>query len=108
QARRMSARAKEDRMLRRWSLPAAVMAAIAVAWFGAGCAPKSEETKVTVSDSTVQSTTTVKESTAVDTSKAPTGDPAKLGTLPVKPKIAPAHVQVEHVLIGFSGTIPGS
>jgi len=29
------------------------------------------------------------------------------GTMPVKPAIAPAHVTVQHILIGFAGSVPG-
>jgi parvulin-like peptidyl-prolyl isomerase len=29
------------------------------------------------------------------------------GTMPVKPAIAPAHIEVQHVLIGFAGSVPG-
>jgi parvulin-like peptidyl-prolyl isomerase len=29
------------------------------------------------------------------------------GTMPVKPETTPLHVQVQHILIGFSGSIPG-
>ncbi|HEY6221302.1 MAG TPA: peptidylprolyl isomerase [Candidatus Eisenbacteria bacterium] len=29
------------------------------------------------------------------------------GTMPVKPAMAPAHVEVQHILIGFSGSVPG-
>jgi hypothetical protein len=29
------------------------------------------------------------------------------GTMPVKPAIAPAHVEVQHILIGFAGSVPG-
>jgi parvulin-like peptidyl-prolyl cis-trans isomerase-like protein len=29
------------------------------------------------------------------------------GTMPVKPAIAPAHVIVQHILIGFAGSVPG-
>ena len=29
------------------------------------------------------------------------------GTMPVKPATAPQHVQVQHILIGFSGSVPG-
>ena len=28
------------------------------------------------------------------------------GTMPVKPAIAPAHVEVQHILIGFAGSVP--
>ena len=31
----------------------------------------------------------------------------KAGTMPVKPDVLPQHVQVQHVLIGFSGSVPG-
>lgn len=29
------------------------------------------------------------------------------GTMPVKPAVPPQHVQVQHILIGFSGSVPG-
>jgi parvulin-like peptidyl-prolyl isomerase len=29
------------------------------------------------------------------------------GTMPVKPAIVPAHVEVQHILIGFAGSVPG-
>ena len=29
------------------------------------------------------------------------------GTMPVKPAVEPEHVQVQHILIGFAGSIPG-
>jgi foldase protein PrsA len=29
------------------------------------------------------------------------------GTMPVKPAVEPQHVQVQHILIGFAGSIPG-
>jgi hypothetical protein len=77
-----------------------------LALFGAGCAPKSEDTKVAAADSTVKPALAAPESAATDSAKAPTGDPAKLGTLPVKPATAPPHIEVQHVLIGFMGTIP--
>ncbi len=32
---------------------------------------------------------------------------AKPGTMPVKPDVMPQHVQVQHILIGFSGSVPG-
>jgi len=30
-----------------------------------------------------------------------------VGTMPVKPEVEPQHVQVQHILIGFAGSIPG-
>jgi len=32
---------------------------------------------------------------------------AKTGTTPVKPEVLPTHIQVQHILIGFSGSVPG-
>jgi parvulin-like peptidyl-prolyl isomerase len=32
---------------------------------------------------------------------------AKPGTMPVKPDVMPQHVQVQHILIGFAGSVPG-
>lgn len=32
---------------------------------------------------------------------------AASGTMPVKPDVEPQHVQVQHILIGFAGSIPG-
>jgi len=32
---------------------------------------------------------------------------AKAGTMPVKPAVMPERVQVQHILIGFSGSVPG-
>jgi len=29
------------------------------------------------------------------------------GTMPVKPETTPEHIQVQHILIGFSGSVPG-
>jgi hypothetical protein len=93
-------------MAGRTKLAAWSVAVLVVAWLGAGCAPKADESKGAASDSTVKSTS-ASDSAAADSTKAPTGDPAKLGTLPVKPKTAPDHIEVQHVLIGFQGTIPG-
>jgi hypothetical protein len=32
---------------------------------------------------------------------------AAAGTMPVKPDVLPQHVQVQHILIGFAGSVPG-
>ena len=38
----------------------------------------------------------------------PAADPkAAAGTMPVKPKVVPAHIVVQHILIGFKGSVPG-
>jgi hypothetical protein len=72
------------------------------AWLAQGCAPKAEETTGKASDSTVAATTT-----PAPAETAKTTDPAALGTMPVAPNPAPDHIEVQHVLIGFQGTIPG-
>jgi hypothetical protein len=39
---------------------------------------------------------------------AATGKEAAMpGTMPVKPETTPEHVQVQHILIGFAGSVPG-
>lgn len=35
------------------------------------------------------------------------GTKAAPGTMPVKPDVEPQHVQLQHILIGFAGSIPG-
>lgn len=38
----------------------------------------------------------------------PAADPkAAAGTLPVKPKVTPQHIVVQHILVGFKGSVPG-
>lgn len=39
--------------------------------------------------------------------KVSEGTKAAQGTMPVKPAVEPQHVQVQHILIGFAGSIPG-
>jgi hypothetical protein len=102
----VTARAKEQVMVRGARMSRWIAIGMAAAWLAAGCAPKAEDTKVAASDSTVKAAETVPDNAAKDTTRAPTGDPAKLGTLPVKPKTPPPHIEVQHVLIAFEGTIP--
>jgi hypothetical protein len=40
-------------------------------------------------------------------SKPATDAKAAAGTMPVKPKVVPAHIVVQHILIGFKGSVPG-
>jgi hypothetical protein len=70
----------------------------------AGCGQKTEQTSTTTraSDSTV--TATPPEATTpggADTTAAATS------TMPVAPATPPDHIEVQHVLIGFQGSIPG-
>ena len=80
-----------------------VLLALALGAFVAqGCAQKSEDTTSSskASDSTVAATPA-----PVETAKV--SDPATLGTMPVAPNPAPPHIEVQHVLIGFQGSVPG-
>ena len=40
-------------------------------------------------------------------SKSKRAPKAAPGTLPVKPAVTPSHVEVQHILIGFAGSVPG-
>ena len=85
-------------MKSRYALPLAALLVLA-----AGCAQKTEETSTTtsVTDSTV--TAAPPASTTPDTSAAaPT-----VSTMPVAPTTPPEHIEVQHVLIGFQGSVPG-
>ena len=49
-------------------------------------------------------TTVAGDSAALPSSEAPV---AVSGTTPVQPATEPQHIQVQHILIGFSGSVPG-
>jgi len=84
-------------MKARYALPLAALLVLA-----AGCSQKTEETTTTTNatDSTVNAAPPA--STAPDTTAAPT-----VSTMPVAPTTPPEHIEVQHVLIGFQGSIPG-
>jgi hypothetical protein len=85
----------------RFALPLATLAALAM--LSAGCGQKTEETTTHVSDSTV---TQAPQTTAPpDTGAAPA--PEASNTMPVAPSTPPDHIEVQHILIGFQGSIPG-
>ena len=86
----------------RFVLPLATLAALAV--LSAGCAQKTEETNTKASDSTVTAAPPAATTPAPDTAAK---SPEALGTMPVKPATPPDHIEVQHVLIGFQGSIPG-
>jgi hypothetical protein len=69
-----------------------------------GCAPKSDETSITVTDTT--STAPPANTATPDTSAQASGS-GGAGTMPVAPATPPDHIEVQHVLIGFAGKIPG-
>jgi parvulin-like peptidyl-prolyl cis-trans isomerase-like protein len=78
-----------------------------------------EEAKEAVKDEVKETSSARKKATATKTrktkAKAATGgkgtakmDAAtKPGTMPVKPATEPQHVRVQHILIGFTGSVPG-
>ena len=66
--------------------------------------------KVTEAKSTAKKAKTVQKSKKAKAAKGGSvseGTKAAPGTMPVKPKVEPQHVQVQHILIGFAGSIPG-
>ena len=82
-------------MKSRYALPLAALLVLA-----AGCAQKTEETTTTsVSDSTV--------SVAPPLSTVPDTTAKGASAMPVAPTTPPDHIEVQHVLIGFQGSIPG-
>jgi hypothetical protein len=82
--------------LRRVAAPLAVFVALFA--FVGGCAKQEEST--TTTDSTLTAVPAPADQTAPDTGAAGGG-----GTEPVKPATPPDHVVVQHILIGFSGSI---
>ena len=79
---------------------------------GAVSAARAEDKPAaTETQASVKTEATKTEATAKVDGKADKKKPklhAKLkGTLPVKPAEAPQHIQVQHILIAFKGTIPG-
>jgi len=89
-------------MQHRSHVVSAVCALALSAWLVQGCAPKADETSGKASDSTVAATPAT---APADTAKV--ADPAALGTMPVAPNPPAEHIEVQHVLIGFQGTVPG-
>jgi len=73
-----------------------------------------QETKATDAKGEVKEKTETKSKTKKSTKTKSTkggtvteGTKAAPGTMPVKPAVEPQHVQVQHILIGFAGSIPG-
>ena len=71
---------------------------VALAAFGAGCA-KQEEHSATTTDSTLSATPAPP--------PAPDTTSTAQGTEPQKPATPPEHILVQHVLIGFQGSVQG-
>ena len=75
-----------------------VVSLVALAAFGAGCA-KQEEHSATTTDSTLSATPAPP--------PAPDTTSTAQGTEPQKPATPPEHILVQHVLIGFQGSVQG-
>lgn len=82
--------------LRRVAAPLAVIVALFA--LAGGCAKKEESS--TTTDSTLSAVPAPPDQTVPDT-----GATAGGGTTPVKPATPPEHVVVQHILIGFQGSI---
>lgn len=79
----------------------AMTAALVIAALAAGCAGQSATKEQTTSMSGAGSTT----ATAPTETKTKEPSMAAAGTMPVKPDVEPLHVQVQHILIGFAGSV---
>lgn len=88
-------------MSRLFRLSSSLVAIACVAVLVAGCAKKEEGT--TTADQPADTAKMVPESTPSTTPS--TGGTAQ-GTMPEKPATPPAHIEVQHVLIGYQGSIP--
>ena len=89
-------------MTRPISLFAALAFAVLVA---AGCQPKQESTTVTIDTTGTPGTAGETATPAPDS--ATRAAEARKSTMPVAPSPAPDHIEVQHVLIGFEGKVPG-
>ncbi|MEO6462201.1 MAG: peptidylprolyl isomerase [Candidatus Eisenbacteria bacterium] len=73
-----------------------------------GCAPKQDELTITTDTTGTGGTAAVPAPGAPaldDTTRA--GTPSSSNTMPTAPATPPDHIEVQHVLIGFEGKVPG-
>ena len=92
--------------------PISLHAALALAFVlaAAGCAPKDESVTVTTDTtgtSATPGTTAGETATPAPMDSATRAAEARKTTMPVEPSPAPDHIEVQHVLIGFEGKVPG-
>lgn len=84
------------------------LAALAIV---AGCGGSKTTTTTTDTTATASGSATVDNSaTAPPSGGAGLPDVvtgAAPGTMPVRPDVTPAHIEVQHILIGFAGSVPG-
>lgn len=69
-----------------------------------GCSPKKDELTITT-DTTTSGGTTPVPAPALDDTLG--GAPPSKNTMPTAPATPPDHIEVQHVLIGFEGKVPG-
>jgi len=83
----------------------ALGAALLIAALALGCAGQSATKESTSGAGTGTATT----ATTAAPTQTKTEEPsmAAAETMPVKPDVEPQHVQVQHILIGFAGSVPG-
>jgi len=81
----------------------AMGAALLIAALAAGCAGQNatKEQSTSVAGSGTATTAAPTETKTEEPSMA------AAGTMPVKPDVEPQHVKVQHILIGFAGSVPG-
>ena len=84
----------------------AVGKALLIAALAAGCAGQSATKEQATSVAGAGSATSAAPRTAAPTeTKTKETSMAAAGTMPVKPDVEPQHVQVQHILIGFAGSV---
>ena len=88
------------------------LAALAVV---AGCGGSKTTTTTTDTTATASGSAAVTDNSASAPATGATGGAglpdvvtgAAPGTMPVRPDVTPAHIEVQHILIGFAGSVPG-
>jgi len=80
----------------------AVSALLVITALAAGCAGQSAKKEQSTSVDGAGSSTAA----APTTTNTKEPSMAAAGTMPVKPDVEPQHVQVQHILIGFAGSVP--
>ncbi|HET9252303.1 MAG TPA: peptidylprolyl isomerase [Candidatus Eisenbacteria bacterium] len=88
------------------------LAALAIV---AGCGGSKTTTTTTDTTATASGSAAVTDNSASAPPSGATGGAsqpdavsgAAPGTMPVRPDVTPAHIEVQHILIGFAGSVPG-
>jgi hypothetical protein len=88
------------------------VAGLATLAFFAGCGGSKTTTTTTDTTATASGSAAVTDNAATAPPSGGAGLPdvvtgAAPGTMPVRPDVTPAHIEVQHILIGFAGSVPG-